>query len=150
MDIKTIFKDARAYLKSLPGINWVDLDKGQLEMYSTKPAVGFPCALFSVSITRAVNHNHKNQQCSVTLTVRIAFDYTGESNGEVDEDMLAASLEYFDICQSVYTGLQGKSNGQYSPFERTSQIDEAPRRDGLKVVRFTFSSSYMDNSANQP
>jgi hypothetical protein len=152
MDLKTLFTETRSYLKAIPELNWVDADKGQIDRYQVKPAVSFPCALIEVSLPKTQNMNHTTQQCTGMVMVRIAFNYTGEANGEVDDELLAESLEYLDIIQKVYIGLQAKTSGvyQYSPLERTGLIPEPPRTDGMKVIRMAFSTTFLDTSAKVP
>lgn len=147
MEFQSLFVYTRELLKALPSIKWVDLDKGQLERYTIRPQVAFPCALISANITRAKNRNHTQQECEATIVVRLAFDYTGETSAAVDDDLLEESLAYFRVSDEVYKGMQGKTNGNAAPFVRVSEIEEASRADGLKVLRLTFTTAFFDNSA---
>lgn len=147
MEFQTLFTSTRSILKTVPSLRWVDLDKGQLEHYSTRPSVAFPCALIGTNIVRAKNRNHFTQECEAAIILRVAFDYTGETNAEVDDELLEESLAYFKIADEVYKALQGKSDGSTSPLSRVSQTEEPPRADGIKVLRFTITTSFIDNSA---
>jgi len=53
--MKTIYNAITARLKEkVPAIRWIDFDKGQLDSMD-RPAVAFPCALLTISVSNARN-----------------------------------------------------------------------------------------------
>lgn len=129
----------------LKKIKWVDMDKGQLEFYSTRPAVAFPCALIKVEIAKTENLGNNIQRCYGNGTIRLAFDYVGETSAKTPEGLRQQSLEYFQLLKAVYMAVQGKTGG-VGKFDRQSAIEEN-RPDGLKVLNMPFTTVWIDKSA---
>lgn len=134
-----------AIYNQLKKIRWVDMDKGQLEFYDTRPAVAFPCALIKVEIFRTENLGNNIQRCYGRGTIRLAFDYVGETSAQTPEALRQQSLEYFEMLKAVYLAIQGKTGGA-GKFDRQSAVEEN-RPDGLKVLNMPFTTIWLDKSA---
>ncbi|SUJ26433.1 Uncharacterised protein [Sphingobacterium spiritivorum] len=130
----------------LKKIRWIDMDKGQLEFYETRPAVAFPCALIKIEIAKTENLGSNVQRCFGRGTIRLAFDYVGETAAKTPTALRQQSLEYFDILQAVYLAVQGKTGGA-GKFDRQSAVEEN-RPDGLKVLNMPFATNWIDKSAS--
>lgn len=143
--MKTIYTKLLELLATVPAIRWVDLDKGQLEFYQSRPAVAFPCALIKVEITRTQNMGANIQQCDGRGVIRLAFDYTGETNAATLAATRNESLMYFDVLQDVYLAVQGKNGG--NGFFNREAVTEENRADGLKVMVIPFTTSWIDKTA---
>ena len=135
-----------AIYNQLKKLRWVDMDKGQLEFYETRPAVAFPCALIKVEITKTENLGNNVQRCFGRGTIRIAFDYVGETSAKTPEALRQQSLEYFELLKGVYLAIQGKIGGT-GKFDRQSAAEEN-RPDGLKVLNMPFTTVWIDKSAS--
>lgn len=146
--MKQLFLTLTALLKTVPALRFIDLDKGQLEYYTERPAVAFPCALMNIQISRAENLGGNVQRCFGSGTIRLAFDYQGETAGNTPDAIKAQSLEFFDTVQAVYLAVQGKQGGN-GKFDRQS-VKEETRRDGLKVISIPFNTNWIDKSASTP
>jgi hypothetical protein len=147
--MKFIYTKVLARLKQIPELAWVDLDKGQLEYYDKRPAVKFPCALIGIQIPRAEDMDNRKtiQQCQALVTIRLAFDYTGNTSGVTPDAELQKSLAYFDLVEKVYTYLQGfRDEKNLNPLSRQN-LREERRDDGYKVISIPFSTAFIDRAA---
>ena len=145
-EIPTAPKQAAIY-NQLKKLQQVDMDKGQLEFYDTRPAVAFPCALIKVEITQTESLGNNIQRCYGRGTIRVAFDYTGQTSLKTPDALQEQSLDYFEILKGIYSAVQGKTAGA-GKFDRQSAIEEQ-RTDGLKVLNMPFTTVWLDQSASQ-
>jgi hypothetical protein len=145
--MKDIFLKAIELLNEIPELKWKDKDKGQLEFYETRPAVDFPCALVKIELPRAEDRNSKIQDCDCLISIRLGFDFTGETSSNTPAEVLESSLSYYDIIEKVYVKFQGFGNKQLEPFSRKSFREET-RNDGLLVAAMPFGTGFVDYSAN--
>jgi len=145
-DVAPAEPKALAIYNQLKKIRWVDMDKGQLEFYETRPAVAFPCALIKVEITKTENLGQNVQRCYGKGTIRLAFDYVGETSAKTPQALRQQSLEYFESLKAVYLAIQGKVGGA-GKFDRQSATEEN-RGDGLKVLNVPFTTLWIDKSAS--
>lgn len=150
--LKELFKTTRTKLKEVAELNWIDLDKGQMEDYDPehgRPSVSFPAALITVQFPRT-NSNEEikglKQRIEGMITVRICFDFTGNTSGATEDAQVDQSLAYLDIVQLVYEKLQGYTDGTFNKLDRISLRDER-RPDKYKVINMIFKTEAMDNSA---
>lgn len=144
-----IFLKIREELMLNDSINWVDLNKGQINNYEVRPAIDFPAALFTIAMPRTTKLSRKEQQCDISVTVDIVFDCIDDTDSNTEDDALEKSLSIYSIANEVYIALQGNvlDGLLRSPLERIAQQD--PRRsDKLKVIQLVFTSRYIDTSAN--
>lgn len=146
--MKKLFTLIASRLKTVPGIKWIDLDKGQLNNYEVRPPIAFPGVLVKIDYVQAANQNSTVQQVAVRITLRIAWDFHGHTDSTMAPDQLAANLAYFDFVEDVYKAFQGYRDNTVirSPFRRANQVEET-RPDGLKVVALTLLTDVLDTSA---
>lgn len=129
----------------LQKLRWVDMDKGQLEFYQTRPSVAFPCALIKIEINKTEDLGNNIQRCYGSGTIRLAFDYVGETSAKTPTALRKQSLEYFELVKAVYLAVQGKKGG-VGKFSRSFAREEN-RPDGLKVLNIPFATVWLDKSA---
>lgn len=148
--MKQLFLLIASRLKTVPGIKWIDLDKGQLNNYEVRPPMAFPGVLVRIDYVQATNQNSTVQQVTVRITLRIVWDFHGHTDSTMHPDQLAKNLEYFDFVENVYLAFQGYRDNSVirSPFSRVSQVEET-RPDGLKAVALTLSTIVLDASASE-
>lgn len=145
--MKDLFLLAMSRLKTVDAIEWSDLDKGQINNYEVMPPIDFPAALIKIDYPQCENMGGKKQKCRVRLMIRLAFDYTGETDSTMPETALNSSLLYFETVEEVYKAFQGFINPTIAAqFNRIAQVEEN-RPDGLKVVNMTFETYVHDMSA---
>ncbi|MEQ8547621.1 MAG: hypothetical protein RIC03_06910 [Cyclobacteriaceae bacterium] len=152
--MKELFLTIRTKLLSLSAFKFVDLEKGQLDIPDEmgRYPVNYPCALLSVQLpqTKNVTTRGEVQQANAILNVRLAWDFTGNTAGQVTPAVLSQSLAYFDVVEDVWNLLQGFQDvaKTFNRLERISQREET-RGDGLKVVNVTFRTSYREQVPSQ-
>lgn len=132
----------------MPSIRYVELDLGQLEVYETRPAVAFPCALFRIAglYEQRQFNTHIN---NFTLTAKLAFDVYGNTSNLVHIEAREKALEYFEIEQEFYLKLQGwKADGLLiTGLCRISDADMYSE-DGMRKRLVTFTGSFADETLN--
>ena len=141
--MEQIYQAIQAKLKSeVPELKWIDIDEGQLEYYTERPAVSFPCALIDVAITQAEDIHEHAQLCRSTIGIRIAQNIpTSRTNSVATDSVRDTALERYRLVDKIYETLQSWSSGFFNPLSRTSQRKEN-RKDGLFVVRIDFQTQF--------
>lgn len=143
--MKNIFKTILERLKNVPDINYVDEDKGQLEV-DMRPSVNYPCALFTIEVINAENIAKNVQLCDAQINVRIAFDYSGNTSSATSNAHIDKSLAYYDTVESVWKAMQGFETQQFNALENINQRTEL-RPDKIKVVSMPFRTRFKRNKA---
>jgi len=142
--MKTIYNTLLKLLGEIPELRWIDLDKGQLDY--TRPAVAFPCALISIQYSNCQDMSLKIQQCTILATVRLGFDFTGETSAKTPEPNRETALAYYDLANKVYSKIQGYTDKEVRPFSRKRMTEEV-RGGGIKVLTIPFETIYTDQTA---
>jgi len=146
---KELTTSLRTKLKENATLDWIDLDKGQMEMYEIKPGISFPAALFTIQFPRTENEEEiqgKKQRAEALVTVRICWDFTGNTSSITNDAQFQKSMEYADLVQEIYLLLQGYTDGSFNKLERISLRDER-RNDKYKVMNMVFRTATRDHSA---
>lgn len=130
---------------AIDNINWIDLDKGQLNQYDTRPAIEFPAVLLKIEYPSTSKLSRKEQQCTVLVTVSIVYDCFDDTDSITEADRLQQSLQVYDIAQEVHETLQGEIDNTIirAPLERLS-VRDPNRNDQLKVLQYTYSTRIID------
>lgn len=145
--MKFIYQKLKELLKEIEGIKYIDLDKGQMERYNQRPSVLFPAALIKITLPRCTDITTTVQDCTASITIRLAFDFTGDTSSLTPDDIEEESLAYFDLADEVYVKLQGWGNEEMNELSRRQAIPEN-RNDGYNVLRLEFSTEFQDDSAD--
>lgn len=140
--MKGLFTAVTAKLETLPALKWVDEDKGQMNF--ERPPVVFPCALVDIQLPNTEDLNSKMQDCDAVVTVRLGFDFSGNTNTKTPAAARERSLKYYDVVDAVYNLLQGWSGGEFNPLSRKSFVQEK-RPDGYKVVAIQFGTAFRQS-----
>src|SRR5690606_13981121 len=124
--MKALFELIAARLKTVPGIQWIDLDKGQIDNFDARPPIDFPGVLTRIEYTSCRDIGGGVQQCAVRITLRCIWDFHGHTDSTMSPEQLTKNLQYFDFVQNVYLAFQGHHDITVirSPFSRTSQTEE--------------------------
>lgn len=143
--MKDIFLYLRQLVKLSPSIRWFDLEKGQLSNYEERPPIDFPAVLVNIEYPSTSKVTGKQQQCTVTITVDIAFDFMDDTSSITPDNILEKSLEVFDIADEVHEILQGAMDVTVirTPLERTS-VRSPKRADGIKILQYVYSTKSIE------
>lgn len=143
--MKQLFLLLRTLLKSVDGIQWVDLDKGQLNQYDTRPPIDFPAVLIKISYPSTSKLSKVQQQCNALIKISIVFDCTGDTDSSTPGDILEQSLQIYDTADAIHQLLQGYIDIKVirSPLDRVSVMDTS-RPDQIKVLEYTYSTRIID------
>lgn len=141
--MKSIFKAVTAQLETVAALQWIDEDKGQMNF--ERPPVLFPCALVDIQLPKTTDLNSKIQNCDAIITVRLAFDFHGNTNSKTPAAAREKSLAYYDVVDEVKKALQGWSTAEFNPLSRKSFYQEK-RPDAYKVVAIPFATAFRDDN----
>ena len=140
--MKDLFKAVTARLETtVPALKWIDEDKGQLNF--ERPPVQFPCALIDIQLPKTEDLNRKLQQCQAIVTVRLAFDFSGNTSSVTPALEREKSLAYYDVVEDVKNALQGWAGVDFNSLSRKSFYQEK-RPDAYKVVAMPFATEFHD------
>lgn len=139
-----IYEKVLAQLATIPEIKYCDLDKGQME--TEYPSVSFPAALINMQLPRCEDLGAKRQKCQALISIRLCFNFSGNTNSKTPELERQKSFAYFELAEKVYQAFQGFKDENINAFSRQNMREER-RPDKYKVVVITFSTSFIDKSA---
>lgn len=142
--MKTLFKEITAKLEAITAIKWVDEDKGQMNF--ERPPILFPGALVAISLPTTQNMSVLKQHVQAQVTVKLCFDYGGNTNTLTPTANRDASLAFYDVVQEVYKALQGFSTIDFNALERRNFV-QIPRPDTYKTVSMVFITECLDFTA---
>ena len=144
--MEEIFKAITARLqKTVPELKWIDLDTGQLENYTDRPPVAFPCALIDIELTRCEDLYPGAQLCNATVAIRIAqAPPTNRTNSSASKTVQQSELQRYHLIEHVYRSLQSWESGIFNPLSRTAQKKEA-RQDPLFIVKIDFATMFKQS-----
>jgi len=129
-----------------PGIRMVDQDMGQVDFYTVRPAVPFPCLLVDYNNTEYVQQQFKSQWGQMLIKMRLAFDPWSKSNSLAPMDVREKALIYYEIEDKLYLALQDYyADGLLMlPLKRVSAKTEKDRTDKLRIREIIFKATYQD------
>lgn len=140
--MKTIYQSIlNRLLAEVPELKWIDLDKGQMRF--ERPPVLFPAALINLQVPNSQNLNSTKQLVRAQVSIKLCFDFTGNTDANTPEEHRLNSLAYFDVVDKVFSKLQGWGTDELNPLERVNQYDEQ-RPDAYKISVITFSTGYYE------
>lgn len=142
--MKHIFLDLLERIKqTVPEVKWVDQDLGQLEFYSDRPAVLFPCVLIDFDDIEFSDIGQNAQLCTCVVKLRVAFNVFHHSNSATPQPQREKALEIFDVIKKLHYNLHGWSGENFGSLTRLRQMAE-PREDRLRVYEIRYSIPYED------
>lgn len=141
---KQIFLDIANRLEDkVATLRWIDWDSGQIDLQTQRPAVAFPACLIDMAYPEIMNTGRYKQTVTANITLRLVFMPQGDTHHKstVRDD----ALEVFDVIETIHDALQGWGNTALSDLERISAQAER-RRDGLKVYRVVYQTSFTETA----
>lgn len=127
-------------LKSVQSLQFIDLDKGQLDYYETRPNIAYPAALIDFNVNQTTISENV-QRVTGQLIIRAAFDYAGETAANAPDMIIEQALSVFDVIDEIKHALQNYSSVEIELIEHTTNQRES-RSDGLNVRRLGFEIVY--------
>lgn len=132
--------------EEVPAIQYISPDLGQLEGYSTRPAVAFPCVLHDFNGWVYENLGDGVQAAEGDVIIKLGFAQYGNSSNLTEPQWLEESLKYWDIENDLNKALHGWSPGEYEGYyTRTSTVTEN-RPMGVRVVIIRYRMSFEDKN----
>lgn len=136
-------------------IRWIDQDLGQLEFYTERPSVSWPCLLIDIGGTNYEDESQYKQDGSVSIELRLGFPPFSSAANASPKSVKENALKYYELEQKVYVALQG-----WQPIITVDEIDEEiaqplvrkssvteKRDDPYRVRVLTYATNYQDASA---
>lgn len=147
--MEEIYTAIMARLKeTVPELNWIDIDEGQLEYYAERPSVAFPCALIDIAVTQCEDLYERAQLCRATIGIRVVQNIpTSRTNSVATEPVRTNALERYQLVEKVFESLQSWGGSGFNPLSRMSQKKES-RKDFLFVVRIDFATQFKQIIGN--
>lgn len=132
-------------LKGVKGINYVDMDMGQLN--EEMPPLSYPACLVDIALPSCNDIQSNIQAVKASFSVKVITKSIGEINSLTSEQVRKKALEYLRLQDEVYKKLQGYEDENFYTFSRTS-VQPSNLRTGLKIVVLNFSTSFHDYTAS--
>ena len=139
--MKELFADVVEILKGIAAIEWIDEDRGQLDIYQSPP-VSFPCALISLDIPTWKETKDPGEQVgTVNLTVSLGFDVR-HPIGNAATEILTKALNHLQTVEDVSFALRGLS-GSANTYRHLCAMAIRRRitETGIKVYMLSFEGS---------
>ena len=131
----------------VPELRYIEQDFGQLESYEMRPAVSWPCCLVDIEEGKFSDQgNFKIQLAEGLVSLRIGLVKYTDTNNLTPPNIRAASLQYYELENKVYTALHGWNPPGFSKLLRRANGTEK-RDDDIRVRIIKFAVSYTDYSA---
>lgn len=132
----------------VPEIVWIDQDLGQLESYSVRPNVQFPCVLIDFPNTVYSNNGQQVQWADIgSISIRLGFAPYTSANSEAPDISKEDALNYYELEHKLYMALEGfDADGAVQPLNRISAQTEN-RDDTFRVRQLVFTTATEDDSA---
>jgi len=126
----------------VPELKYIDLDKGQFEM--ERPPVSYPACLISMQVSNTQENHRNNLHKQLLVSLRIGYDFFGNTSSITPDPHRADSLAYFDLVEKIETALQGWDDGtrRFNYFSQMALREE--RRPDIKVISIPWKTSYHD------
>ena len=102
---------------NVPEVIYIDHDLGQLDGYSERPKIGFPCVLADFDGWQFEQMGDNTQTCEGDVVIKLAFAQFGQSNNITELEWREAALAYYDIEWSLHQALQG-----WSPLDNVGHL----------------------------
>lgn len=146
-----LYLSIQAQIKiKVPEILWIDQDMGQLELYETRPAVVWPCALIDFPATQYSNEGQLVQWAMVQINIRLGFAPFGSANSEAPQLTKEQALDYYEIENKLVKALHGfTANDAVQPLVRQSTATER-RDDAYRVREIIFTTATEDTETMLP
>lgn len=128
-------------------VQYVAEDWGQLDYYTDRPPVKFPCVLLDVEEADFSDLSRRVQRSEAVLNVRIANLAT--SNLSASAPRSERQFDLLGLTQQIYTHLQGFTGATFSGLTRI-KLRRERRDDGIKEYVLQFRFAGVEDAAHKP
>lgn len=147
---------ANLYLKlvdrltaEVPELRYIDQDYGQLENYTLRPPVSFPCLLIEMGDFDFEDLGGTNMQtASGLLLMRLAGEAWSASNNLSTGQIMEKALEYYDLEQKIYVALHGWRAEGFSRLLRRKAVKEQRDDTNVRVRVLAYEWGFQDDTAS--
>ncbi|MFN4249283.1 MAG: hypothetical protein ACK4EY_16265 [Flavipsychrobacter sp.] len=142
-----LITQVQTHLKTaVPAIRFIDEDTGQLEDYTGRPSVSWPCALLSTEIVGADDIGGGEQMMEADLIVRIALPPYSLATQWYDAGTKEKALKIYGIENEVYKALHGFEPEKLNSLSFRGSINEK-REDPIRVRVMRFVTGWNEQTA---
>ncbi|MPM00637.1 hypothetical protein SDC9_46865 [bioreactor metagenome] len=146
--LEPLFKAVRDQLKTqVPGLEYIDLDIGQLEQQDENYVVLTPCALIDFNAPEWINTTNRLYVCDVQVSVRIAFRIYEDINSLTPDEVSEAAFDKLRLQEDVYKALSGFWGTFFNSLTLKSGPQQERRDDGYKVYEYVFVTNVRNSLA---
>lgn len=138
--MKELLDDVLAAVSAVTGIEWADMDLGQLE--ADPPPVSWPCVLIGLVDGQFDLLGGDDQLGEIRLSVRVAFRLRERTHTKANVTYRAEAMAHLDQVSAVHRALQGLSGECFKAMSRLSIRNE--RRPDYRVYEMIYSLVYME------
>lgn len=134
-------------LEQVPALRYIDQDLGQLQGYTNRPDVAFPCALIDFTGWNYENMGDLQQMAEGNVMINLGFAIHSASNNLTPEVWRKLPLDYYEIEWAIHKALQGWSPGdEFGLMMRNSTTGgNSPMK--VRVRPLSYRLSFEDYSA---
>lgn len=144
-----IFLEVLERLRSeVPEARYINQDVGQLDNYTDRPAVTFPCILTDFQDFNFSEMGEASQMAEGNVVIRLAFNPFSDSSNLSSDVVRTKALAYYDIEWKINKALHGWQGEAFGYLTRKSAITEK-RDDNLRVREIIYATCFQDNSAGK-
>lgn len=131
--------------KEVPELRWIDEDEGQLNTPAgVRPAVDFPCCLVDIQYPDCQDTDEEEQLVKASITLKIAFQPSGETSSKAPEPVRSRSLERLAVVEKIQKCIQGwTADEMISPVSRKSARPSV-LANKTKVYTVVYETSFME------
>jgi hypothetical protein len=139
-----MFTEIMARLEAeVPEVRYINQDLGQLENYTDRPAVSFPCILIDFEDFDFSDMAENTQMGEGTILIKVAMNPFSDSSSLTEQAVRVKALNYNEICWKAHKALQGWQGESFGALMRTAD-KKVPREDALRVRETLYSCVFQD------
>lgn len=143
-----IFIEIMARIKDrVPEIRYINQDIGQLDNYTDRPAVSWPCILIEFEDFNFSDANAGIQIGEGALMIRLAHNPFSDSSSLTENAVREKALQYNELSYKVNQALHGWSGESFGALMRSAD-NKIPREDGIRLREITYTTVFYDTSAS--
>lgn len=131
----------------VPALQYVDQDLGQLQGYTNRPGVKFPCALIDFPPFKFDNVGDLMQMADGTVIINLGFALHSATNNLTPAQWREVPLKYYEIEWAIHKALQGWSPGDEFGYLTRSSSSGKNTPMGVRVRPLVYRLTFEDSSA---
>ncbi|WP_165026789.1 hypothetical protein [Dysgonomonas sp. ZJ279] len=134
-------------VENVPALKEVDEDWGQLDFYTDRPPVKFPCALIDIQDGEFSDDGMMQQRGTLTVVVKLFMFRLGNTSDRAPQSQKDDNKNGWIIYNDVNKALHGQKflqNGYATPIRQRMQ--RIRRNDGIYQREITYTIGFTDNS----